>query len=313
MKKFKVCLSIADEEILKAVKSMAEHNFTLVEDAADCNVFLTDNYTLKNKRSVNILIVNTLNIPQFKGINDLEGFSHYVIFSELEFLEERAKRAIIRHWKILQGQENSSNIFTGVNALISLEESESSTGVKLPIIREFKVTSSRERKTMADALEKFFEEIESSSGYKNPVAIQYALEMQEELLMNAIWDANPKHATKPRSEPIELIPSEEITLQWAFNGKELAISVRDPFGRLNPAIMEKYVNYIFKTGKQNEHKLSEQKISAGLGMYMLIQRANLLSVFVSQGKITDVGVVLILSSGRRSKSLIPKAIDIIQV
>lgn len=48
-------------------------------------------------------------------------------------------------------------------------------------------------------------------------------------------------------------------------------------------------------------------------MYMILQRANLLSVFISKGKLTDVGVVICLSKKRRAKSQPPKAIDIIHI
>lgn len=310
MKNFKVCLHI-EEKILDAVKTMVENDFTVVADPAKCDVFLTDVHTLKNKGPVNILIVDSSQVPKFKGVHDLDGFNHYVIFNELSFLEQRVKKALVRHWEISQKKQHET--YTGVCALLPLEETTTEGGAKLPLIRHFKVTSSRDRKLMAEGLEKFFEEIENLVGFKNPVVVQYAIEIQEELLMNAIWDANPKHAHMPRSSPIELLPEEEVTLQWAFNGKELAISVKDPFGRMDPAIMEKYINFIFKTGKQSDHKLSDQRVSAGLGMYMVIQRANLLSVFISNGKITDVGVVLIIKAGKRSSTISSKAIDIINV
>lgn len=309
MKNFKVCLHI-EEKILDTVKSMVERDFTLVEDPAKCDVFLTDVYTLKNQGRVNMLIVDSSQLSKFKGVYDLEGFNHYVIFNELSFLEQRVKKALVRHWELSNGQPET---YTGVGALLPLEECTLENGVKLPLIKHFKIKSSRDRKAMAEELENFFSEIESLIGYKNPVAVQYAIEIQEELLMNAIWDANPNHEHLPRSTPIELSAGEEVSLQWAFNGKELAMSVKDPFGRLDPCIMEKYVNFIFKTGKQTEHKLSEQRVSAGLGMYMVIQRANLLSVFIANGKITDVGVVLIIKSGKRSSTYSSKAIDIIKI
>lgn len=310
MKDFKVCLHL-EETILAAVKPMVEKSFVLVDESANCDIFLTDVYTIRKPDSVNILIAEYSKLPAFKGVSGLIGFDHYVIYSELGFLEERVRKALLRHSQILGGKSEAT---TGVNALISLEPTTTDNGMTLPLVEQFKITSSRERKDMADGLEKFFDRIEATSGFKSPVAVQYAIEIQEELLMNAIWDANPKNAKEPRSKPVELLPGEEVYLQWAFNGKELAISVSDPFGRMNPNVMERYVNFIFKTGKTIEHTMnSTEKVSAGLGMYMVIQRANLLSVFISDGKITDVGVVLIIKAGKRSTTITSKAIDIIKV
>ena len=107
--------------------------------------------------------------------------------------------------------------------------------------------------------------------------------------------------------------SYKVKVEWGFNGKDLAISVRDNFGRLNPKIMSKYVKFIFKTGTQESHQLGERDVSAGLGMYMILQRANILSVFISQGKVTDVGVVICISKKKRAKNQSPKALDIIHI
>ncbi|MES2614175.1 MAG: hypothetical protein V4591_02035 [Bdellovibrionota bacterium] len=312
MKGLKVFLHL-EEKILEIVKAMVEQNFVLVDKETQCDVFLTDVYTIKHQGPVNILVVDSTKLPEFKGVDDLLGFEHYVIFNEMSFLEERIRKALLRHEKIMYDQKNDDN-YTGVNALIDLKDTTLENGYKLPLIRHFVVKSSSDRKLMAEYLEKFFEEIETISGFKNPVVVQYAIEIQEELLMNAIWDANPKHSQQFRSIPVELLPEEEVTLQWAFNGKELAISVKDPFGRMDPEVMEKYISFIFRTGKSVEHSLNnQQKVSAGLGMYMIIQRANLLSVFICSGRITDVGVVLIIKEGKRSSAITSKAIDIIKV
>ncbi len=311
LKNFKVYLTIKEEAIKEDLKRMISKDFKLVSSPDDCDVFLSDDQKEKSEKAINMLVVNVSRIPDFKGVQDLDGFHHYIIFYENDFLEERVRKALIRQFNIKQSK-NSVEI-TGVKSLISLDPIEHPSGMKLPIIRNFTVKSSRERLKFAEDLEKFFDEIEPVTGSKNPTLSQYAVEIQEELLMNAIWDANPKHAMKPRTTPVDLDPGEEVQLEWAFNGKELAISVKDIFGRLNPEIMDKYVNFIFKTGQTSQHSLSTQQVSAGLGMYMIIQRANLLSVYICQGKLTDVGVVIRLAGKRQSKGQAAKAIDIIQV
>lgn len=294
---------------------MVESHFVRATTPQNADAILTDDHRARNEHCINILVANASSIPEFKGIESLEGFHHYVIFHEPQFLEKRVKKALLRHRHLHNNTsliEEEKNL-TGVQALLQPEEVVHSSGVKFPIIRSFDIKSSRVRTEMAEKLERFFDEIEPFLDSKNPTLVQYAVEVQEELLMNAIWDANPKYADKPRSLPVELNSTEEVKLEWAFDGSELAISVKDNFGRLDPGIMNKYINFIFKTGKKAGHKLEDQKVSAGLGIFMILQRANLLSVFISHGRITDVGVVLLLGKSRRTKGSGAKAIDIINV
>ncbi len=313
LENFKVYLNVTDENIKSPLKDMIDKNFKLSDKEDDCDLYLTDEHNKKSKSAINMLISSVVKIPEFKGQADIDGFNHYVVYNENDFLVDRVFQAIQRQWILKKGSANSTQDLTGVRALIPMEESEHSSGVKLPIIKTFDVKSSRERNKLAEEMEKFFEQIEPFVGQQNPTFAQYAVEIQEELLMNAIWDANPKHEKSSRTIPIDLDDSEKVRLEWGFNGKDLAISVRDNFGRLNPKIMSKYVKFIFKTGTQESHQLGERDVSAGLGMYMILQRANILSVFISQGKVTDVGVVICISKKKRAKNQSPKALDIIHI
>ncbi|WP_397599854.1 hypothetical protein [Silvanigrella sp.] len=313
MENFKVYLNVTDENIKSPLKDMIDKNFKLSDKEDDCDLYLTDEHNKKSKSAINMLISSVVKIPEFKGQADIDGFNHYVVYNENDFLVDRVFQAIQRQWILKKGSANSTQDLTGVRALIPMEESEHSSGVKLPIIKTFDVKSSRERNKLAEEMEKFFEQIEPFVGQQNPTFAQYAVEIQEELLMNAIWDANPKHEKSSRTIPIDLDDSEKVRLEWGFNGKDLAISVRDNFGRLNPKIMSKYVKFIFKTGTQESHQLGERDVSAGLGMYMILQRANILSVFISQGKVTDVGIVICISKKKRAKNQSPKALDIIHI
>ncbi|APJ04470.1 hypothetical protein [Silvanigrella aquatica] len=311
MKNFKVYLTLSDESIKQPLQDMIKNNFNLSENENDCDIYLTDDHTKKSTSATNMLVANVTKIPEFKGQADIEGFNHYVVYNENDFLVDRVKQALMRQWSLKKGNDNGN--ITGVRSLIPMDNVQNIQGIDLPIIKTFEVSDSRQRLKYAEELEKFFAQIEPIIGGQNPVLSQYAVEIQEELLMNAIWDANPKHEKKPRTVPVELEKDEVVKLEWGFNGKDLAISVRDNFGRLNPAIMSKYVKFIFKTGTPDFHQLGQQNVSAGLGMYMILQRANLLSVFISQNTVTDVGVVICLTKKKRAKTQAPKALDIIHV
>lgn len=312
MKNFKVCLDISDDVIKKPLQEMISEDFKLSKNKEKCDIFLTDNHTKKSDTAINMFIANASIIQEFKGKTDIEGFNHYVVYNESDFLVDRVKQALIRQWSVKNSGINTKS--TGVESLISMEKITLPNGIKLPIVRSFEISNSRDRAKLADEMEKFFIEIEPIIGGQSPTLSQYAVEIQEELLMNAIWDANPKHEKQPRTIPVELKENEKVKLEWGFNGKDLAISVKDNFGRLNPEIMARYVKFIFKTGDPETHQLNVNEVSAGLGMFMILQRANLLSVFIVQGKITDVGVIICLSKKKNKKNrLFSKAIDIIHI
>jgi hypothetical protein len=311
LKNFKVYLALSDDSIKHPLQEMIEKNFQLSQNELDCDIYLTDNHLKKSDTAINMLVSNVIKIPDFKGQADIEGFSHYVVYNESDFLVDRVNQALVRQWLVKKG--GKKNNLTGVSALIPMEKIQHPSGIELPMIRSFEVTNSRERAKFAEEMEKFFVEIEPIIGGQSPILSQYAVEIQEELLMNAIWDANPKHEKMSRTIPVDLEETEKIKLEWGFNGKDLAISVKDNFGRLDPKIMVKYVKFIFKTGEADFHHLRPQEVSAGLGMFMILQKANLLSVFIVKGKITDVGVVICLSKKKRTKTHPPKALDIIQV
>lgn len=314
MENFKVYLDVSDESIKQSLKEMVEKDYILSANDSDCEIYLTDTHTKKSANAVNMLITSVTKIPEFKGQSDIDGFNHYVVYNENDFLVERVNQALSRQYAIKKDLESKkSDVLVGVRALIHMEDLKHESGIQLPIIKTYDVRSSKERNKLAEEMEKFFEAIEPIVGQQSATFAQYAVEIQEELLMNAIWDANPKHEKQPRTIPVELDENEKVILEWGFNGKDLAISVRDNFGRLNPQIMSKYVKFIFKTGTQESHQLNERDVSAGLGMYMILQRANILSVFISKGRVTDVGVVICLGKKKRAKSQSPKVLDIFHV
>jgi hypothetical protein len=314
LENLKVYLNVSDESIKQSLKEMIEKDYVLTTDDNDCEIYLTDSHIKKSEKAVNMLIANVAKISEFKGQADIDGFNHYVVYNENDFLVERVNQALTRQFAIKKGLKSTeSGTIMGVRALILMDNLQNDSGIQLPIVKTYEVRSSKERSKLAEEMEKFFETIEPIVGQQSPTFAQYAVEIQEELLMNAIWDANPKHEKQPRTIPVDLDENEQVVLEWGFNGKDLAISVRDNFGRLNPQIMSKYVKFIFKTGTQESHQLNERDVSAGLGMYMILQRANILSVFISKGKVTDVGVVICLSKKKRAKNQSPKVLDIFHV
>ncbi|MGZ3721999.1 MAG: hypothetical protein ACXVA9_03650 [Bdellovibrionales bacterium] len=121
-------------------------------------------------------------------------------------------------------------------------------------------------------------------GYNHPFH-EYSrrvAEFTDELLLNAIFDANPRLQNADRSKPFELSPDEEIQMSWGYDGEYFGISVRDPFGRFNSETIMKYLS----TRQELSQILSAE--SAGLGLKFIFEKAHQVVTNVKSEKVTEV-------------------------
>lgn len=101
----------------------------------------------------------------------------------------------------------------------------------------------------------------------------------EELLLNAIYDAphdadgNPKYA-HDRTAKVLLAPSEQALFRYACDGMLVAISVEDPFGRIERDTILDYLEACY-LGKPMPSDAIEAKGGAGQGIFMVMEIADL--------------------------------------
>ena len=133
----------------------------------------------------------------------------------------------------------------------------------------------------------------------------------DELIMNAVFNApvdsngRPKYAHLKRSAPLELEPSEEVLFRYACDGRDLALSVQDPFGRLSQDTVRNYLRKCFSGG---EGQVDEKEGGAGLGLYHLFESVNHLVINVDINHRTElIGLMHISGTFRdfaeRAKSI----------
>lgn len=121
-------------------------------------------------------------------------------------------------------------------------------------------------------------------GYNHPFD-EYArriAELTEELLLNAIFDANPRLRKSNRSLPFKLAPEEEVVVSWGYDGEYFGISVRDPFGKFTSETILKYLS----SQRQVEDIVSAD--SGGLGLKFIFDRAHQVVTNVTKGQVTEV-------------------------
>lgn len=129
---------------------------------------------------------------------------------------------------------------------------------------------------------------------------QFGVEVQEELLMNAIWDANPKLQDVDRRVPVALLPQETVQVEWSFDGTYLAIGVRDSFGSFGKQIVYKYLKFLFASDRKAMVRLQQEAAGAGLGLFMVLERLSSLIITVTPHKTTEVIAILNLTTSPKA-------------
>jgi hypothetical protein len=121
-------------------------------------------------------------------------------------------------------------------------------------------------------------------GYNHPFH-EYSTRMAElidELLLNAIFDANPRLNGADRSKPFQLSDKELVQVSWGYDGEYFGISVRDPFGKFQSETILKYL------GQSRSFTDLTTSKSGGLGLKLIFEKAHQVIANVQHEQVTEV-------------------------
>lgn len=117
------------------------------------------------------------------------------------------------------------------------------------------------------------------------------LDAAEELMTNAIYnapvatDGSPRFARLPRTELVSLGSAEYVDVDLRVDGKQIGISVADPFGSLRPEMVTRYLAKCFR--KQDD-QIDAKDGGAGLGLYYAFEKVSHLVVNIEPGTRTEL-------------------------
>jgi PEGA domain len=120
----------------------------------------------------------------------------------------------------------------------------------------------------------------------------------DEMLMNALYDApvddqgKPIFSEIPIKTRISLRVEQKVVVQYACDGMQFCISVRDAFGTLERATMLGYLHKCLHSEQQIDRKAG----GAGLGLYLMVNSATSVIFNVLPGIATEVSCVFGLDS-----------------
>ncbi len=120
----------------------------------------------------------------------------------------------------------------------------------------------------------------------------------DEMLMNALYDApvddQGQHIFSeiPTKTRISLRVEQKVVVQYACDGKQFVISVRDAFGTLERNTVLKYLHKCLHAEQQIDRKVG----GAGLGLYLMVNSASTLLFNVLPGVATEAVCVFDLET-----------------
>jgi hypothetical protein len=120
----------------------------------------------------------------------------------------------------------------------------------------------------------------------------------DEMLMNALYDAPVDEqgrqifAEIPTKTRISLRVEQKVVVQYACDGKQFALSVRDAFGTLERSTVLRYLHKCLHSDQQIDRKAG----GAGLGLYLMVNAATTVFFNVLAGVATEATCVFDLES-----------------
>ena len=126
-------------------------------------------------------------------------------------------------------------------------------------------------------------------------------DLLDELLMNAVYDANPKYADVDRTEHVILSEEECVTIKWGCDGHLFGVSVSDPFGRLEKDTVISFLKKCFAKGDDMIHYGDG---GAGIGLFKILKSINSFVINIESGKKTEaIGIIDMSLSMKEFKTL----------
>lgn len=120
----------------------------------------------------------------------------------------------------------------------------------------------------------------------------------DEMLMNALYDAPVDETGKqifseiPTKTRISLRVEQKVVVQYACDGRQFAISVRDAFGTLERGTVLRYLHKCLHSDQQIDRKAG----GAGLGLYLMVNSASEVYFNVLPGVATEAVCVFDLET-----------------
>jgi hypothetical protein len=189
--------------------------------------------------------------------------------------------------------------------IFGLEKYLPTWGIKM---HTHEVNGTDDKQTAIVELEGFLDRIDCWGAIKSSVML-----VADELMMNAIFNAprdaagHAKYADADRRSRVTLGANEGVQFQFACDGRNVALAVKDRFGSLDRQVIVKYLRRCFADGQA---EMEQKKAGAGLGLYMVFNSITQLTFNIQHGVATEVIAAFYVRSGARAFKLSGRSLNI---
>ncbi len=173
---------------------------------------------------------------------------------------------------------------------------------------EHRIESSDDKERVLDSLEEYLLRIGC-----NRRLIGLARGVGDEFIMNAVYNAPvdasgaPKYASRSRAQRVRLEPSEGALFRYACDGRSLALSICDRFGRLERSTIRTYLQ---KGLRKGDDQIDQKQGGAGLGLYYIFESLNKLVINLAPDIRTEFIGIMDISGTYRDFVAQPKSLSI---
>ncbi len=169
--------------------------------------------------------------------------------------------------------------------------------------QQFTLPNSSERTFIMDKIEAGI--VAECTGYGEDVArifSERAITLADELMLNAVFNANPAMKGVDRSLPYPLDENSQVTVEFAAGPKAFAVAVTDKFGHLQKSDVVKHICNPNLLGRISD------RVSGGLGLRLAFEGASQLIFDVQENVSTRVVVVTFVVPSQRQFRTNPKSL-----
>lgn len=145
------------------------------------------------------------------------------------------------------------------------------------------VSDARSKREAVEAVSTYVSNL-GDPGYQHPYGEYSRIisGLTDELLLNAIFNANPRMRGIDRARAFNLEEHELIEISWGYDGEYFGVSVMDPFGRFTSDTIMNFVS------SQRSAESIAHSPSAGLGLKFIFDKAHQVITNVKKEKATEV-------------------------
>jgi hypothetical protein len=125
----------------------------------------------------------------------------------------------------------------------------------------------------------------------------------DELMLNAIYDADPAMRGTDRRTPMTLAAQSQVRVRWGCDGRMFAVSVADRFGALERATVAAHIQRLLDARSPRLGRPvgpGPQSSGAGLGLVLIYSAANTLALQVVRGRFTEATAALHVGGSNRA-------------